>query len=133
MNKEFGDITPGKPGTIILHDGSYVGRFTINGNLTRPGERRTTPFSWLSTRRSSVSTKAFCSRTSFSPAGERKASKFWRAASGKSLHVRGLMIASMYTMPFTASRWRLAQSKPRADPPIMHHKGDALLDAEQVK
>ena len=29
---------------------------------------------------------------------------------------RGATIASMHAIPFTASRWRLAQSKPRAEP-----------------
>ena len=60
--------------------------------------------------------KVFCSRTSFSPSGLRN---FWNSVApgfgGRGQFI-GHTIASMYAIPFTASRCRFAQSKPSAEP-----------------
>ena len=61
--------------------------------------------------------KKLSCRTICSPASERSACKTGRIPnlSQWSQYCRPT-IASMYAMPFTASRWRLAQSKPRVEP-----------------
>ena len=39
----------------------------------------------------------------------------------------------MYAIPFTASRWRLAQSKPRVRTPVMDDQGYALAHIESLE
>src|SRR6516162_7448831 len=63
------------------------------------------------------SMKKLSRRTISSPASERSACKAGRIPIlSQWSRPCGATIASMNAMPFTASRWRLAQSKPRAEP-----------------
>src|SRR5262249_17598131 len=63
------------------------------------------------------SMKKLSRRTISSPASERSAFKAGRMfILSQWSQPCGRTIASMNAMPFTASRWRLAQSKPRAEP-----------------
>src|SRR2546429_3261488 len=63
------------------------------------------------------SMKKLSRRTIASPASERSACKAGRIPNlSQWSQLCGPTIASMYAIPFRASRWRLAQSKPRAEP-----------------
>src|SRR5213078_4605141 len=79
------------------------------------------------------SMKKLSRRTIASPASERSACKAGRIPNlSQWSQLCGPTIASMYAIPFRASRWRLAQSKPRAAP-VMDDEGDPLVHIQGLE
>src|SRR6516225_5278218 len=134
LQEQLGHTALPQPVRIGGCDRRHVRGLALDGNLPRPRQRRPPPFARLGERPSILrhflvgeltyngvwrifSIKKLSRRTISSPASERSASKAapipilsqWSRPCGAT-------IASINAIPFTASRWRLAQSKPRAEP-----------------
>src|SRR5215470_5474756 len=132
LHEQLGHVALRQPVRVGGRDRRHVGGLAVDGDLPGPRQRRPSPGSANGRRYSTISSaervrrmapgrifsmKKFSCKTIASPASERNAFKAgrmfkvsqWSQACGRT-------IASMYAMPFTASRCRLAQSKPSAEP-----------------
>ena len=132
LHEQLGHTARRQPVRVVGgRDRSHVGGLALDGDFRGHVSvgRRPSPGSANGRRYSAISSTERVRRTAFgstcsmkrlsrriiaSPASERSACKTgrnlilsqWSQACGRT-------IASMYAIPFTASRWRLAQSKPR--------------------
>src|SRR5580704_6413266 len=134
LQEQLGHIARPQPVRVFSRDRMHIGGLALDGDLPGPRQRRPSPLARLGERpsilrhllvgeltqdgvRQDLSNEIVVRQANGSPASERSASKAgpipilsqWSRPCGAT-------IASMNAIPLTASRWRLAQSKPRAEP-----------------
>src|SRR5215472_7703776 len=129
LQEQLGHAARREPLVVGRHDGDYVGGLALDRDLPGPGQRRPSSLAGLGERPPVLRhllggegaqdglRQNLLDEKVVSPAAERSPCRAVRMLNLSQWSQRcGTTIASIYAIPFTALRWRLAQSKPRAEP-----------------